>query len=125
MSEIPEYLDVDMLHLRGWTRTMIEQLLGEPDDWEPVSHWANFSGKRLYSLSRVSSIEASSKFQETFVRSVRRRKLSEQQIILFLSEQQNRRDEISPNESTTGPLAEAASLIHLARKKGYRTPHKC
>ena len=125
MSEIPEYLDVDRLHQRGWTRTMIEQLLGEPDDWEPVSHWANFRGKRLYSLSRVSLIEASPKFQEVFVRSALRRKLSEQQIILFLSEQKNRMDEISANESTTGPLAEAAILIQSARKKGYRTPHKC
>ena len=48
-------LGIDDLRARGWTVKLIEKFLGDEDRRDSVSHWANFSGKKVYLVARVES----------------------------------------------------------------------
>ena len=74
------YLDVLKLKERGWTESLIKKFLKEPDDWESVNHYANFTGKRLYSLGRVLKTESSDEYKKAFLKSARRRGLTEDEL---------------------------------------------
>jgi len=74
---------MQQLSERGWTDALVKRFLGEPDGWEPVNHWANWTGKRTYFLKRVQIAEASPEFEAAYRRSVLRRKLTEQKIAAF------------------------------------------
>jgi len=68
-------LSIDDLRARGWTLKLIEKFLGDEDRRDSVSHWANFSGKKVYLIARVESAEAKPEFEADFIISARRRNL--------------------------------------------------
>jgi hypothetical protein len=78
------YLDFVELSMRGWSDAMVRNLLGDPDTWLSVDHFANFSGKRAYYRQRVEAAEATEAFRAVFARSARRRKLAEAEVGLIL-----------------------------------------
>ena len=124
-------VDVYQLRQRGWTEGLIRRFLGEPDDWEPVNHYANFTGKRVYSLQRVEATEADESFDCAFRASVKRRKIKNK--AAFIKERNKTTGLVNdwlqsqtPEQiETARTLEKVASLIEEARKRGYRTPHKC
>jgi hypothetical protein len=67
--------DMDDLRIRGWTPKLIEKYLGDEDRRDPVLHWANFSGKKVYLVARVELAEAIPEFEVDFKLSARRRRL--------------------------------------------------
>ena len=67
--------DMDDLRNRGWTPKLIEKYLGDEDRRDPVLHWANFSGKKVYLVARVELAEAIPEFEVDFTLSARRRRL--------------------------------------------------
>ncbi len=126
------FVDVEALRARGWTEALIAKFLGKADSMEPVSHWANLTGKRTYYLGRVQSAEASDAFMEAFRRSVARRKCDRQKVALFVKARSLNRDAVVEWEAKRTPeqvqqdsiLSQAASMFSEARRRGYRTPHK-
>jgi hypothetical protein len=77
------FLDVEELRERGWTETLIEKHLGAAEAWLGVDHWANFTGKRAWSVERVVVTEHKTRFIEDFKKSIRRRRCKPQQIKNF------------------------------------------
>lgn len=49
---------------RGWTKAMIQRLLGEPDERRPSPHGRQAPPLRLYSVARVQSVESSEDFRQ-------------------------------------------------------------
>ena len=89
MTEEPvSHIDVADLRQRGWTESLINRFLGQHDDIGHVEHYANFSGKRLYLLTRVRGIEKQAEFDDAFMRSTKRRKLDEKTIKQMLDARQ-------------------------------------
>ena len=127
------YIDVEELYARGWTETLIRRFLGAPDDWEPVTHWANFKGKRTYFLERVHLVEDSEAFDDAFLKSIRRRRVEQDAVDEFLARRRATANKVrkwrasltNEDKRTMRILAEAASVLQEARRRGYRTPHKC
>jgi len=72
-----EDFTVEDLLKRGWTHTLIDHLLGREDYRNPVNHFRNYSGKKVFIRRRVELIEASPEFEGAFVASAKRRKMSE------------------------------------------------
>ena len=70
------YLNVVQLAERGWTEWLVRRHLGKPDRWGRVDHWKNWTGKRLYHLSRVELAEDNPEFCEAFRRLIRRNRIS-------------------------------------------------
>ncbi|MFN9881357.1 MAG: hypothetical protein ACK557_23035, partial [Planctomycetota bacterium] len=68
------YLDVEELRERGWTETLIQKFLGAAQMWLGVAHWANFTGKRAWTVERVEITERKPKFIEAYQKSLRRRR---------------------------------------------------
>ena len=126
------YLDVDALKERGWTDTLIKRFLGEPDRWATVSHWANFTGKRTYFLERVQFAEESSEFKESYLKSLRRRKINEKTAQGFISAREATsnylkewRESLSGQDiKTMRAVEEVSKIFEEMRRRGYRTPHK-
>jgi hypothetical protein len=73
-------ISLDDLRKRGWTIAIVQRHLGDEDRRDAVTHWANFSGKKMYLLARVEMAEASSAFAEEFARSAQRRRLSKERV---------------------------------------------
>lgn len=72
----PEHAyDTKQLRERGWTKAMIRDLLGDPDDKLSVGLPYYSSSKHLFRQDRVEAIEASHEFREAFRRSACRRKM--------------------------------------------------
>ena len=123
---------VEDLLTRGWTRTLIERFL-EPEDYRnPVDHFRNYTGKKMYQRRRVELTEASAGFEAAFMLSAKRRKLAPERIdatctrIQELRENRDRLREanirvLSQEEIVFRKIAE---LFEQARARGYRTPHK-
>jgi len=61
-------VDISELGRRGWTRDLVKKLLGDPDRWDPVLHWKNYRGKRMYSLTRVERFECAVEFEVSLAR---------------------------------------------------------
>lgn len=131
MNSPPKYVTVVDLHARGWTRTMIEQMLGREDDREPVNHWLNFQGKKVYNRQRVEAHEATEVFRTSFRRSASRRRLSASAVEAVISrsidlEKRNAHLYlVSMPTERERLLREAANVFTEARRRGYRTPHGC
>jgi hypothetical protein len=83
-------IDIKGLKERGWTDALISKFLGEADHWESVSHWANFTGKKLYFLSKVEGQELSQKFCEAYSISLSRRKISSKDALAYEVERKER-----------------------------------
>jgi hypothetical protein len=77
------YFDSQQLEARGWTQSLVKKFLGEPDWWEKVNHWANFSGKALYKIDRVILAECSESFSKAYAASIKRRKLTPERLALI------------------------------------------
>ena len=73
-------LSINDLKERGWTQAMIDRFLGKEDWRNPVDHWANYSGIKVWTLKRVEAAETTPEFSEFFTRSASRRKLSAEKI---------------------------------------------
>jgi hypothetical protein len=126
------YLDVQDLQARGWTESLIRRFLGEPDRWEPVDHFRNYTGKRTYFLERIEEAEASDEFTHAYHATLRRRKIgAERQAEFRIAREETRGDvqawrrQLTPKDLEVRQiLAAAADKVDEARKRGYRTPHR-
>ena len=126
------YLDLNQLGARGWTKSLIEKYLGKPDRWKQVAHWQNFTGKATYFLSRVILTESQAPFQSDFQASIRRRKLSPDQLDTILAFRSRFDDDHSSRLTRPTPeetkrdsvISKAASIFEEVRARGYHTPHK-
>jgi hypothetical protein len=79
------YADLDALRARGWTDRLVKRFLGRPDWHAPVNHWANSTGKYLYDLARVQSIERTDEFRAEFERSHRIPFASSEEVEAFIA----------------------------------------
>jgi len=121
----PTFLDRNDLKNRGWTETLINKFLGEPDAILPVDHFRNYSGKKAYKLIRVQAAEASPEFDNEFRKSMSRRKKSKQYLKTVFAERESTALEVAEEKTEKDMLLEkAAAEIKSAIKQGMRTPHK-
>lgn len=133
MSEISEYLTVEELIDRGWTRNLIKIHLGPPDRLFPVDHWLNGSGKKAWLYQTVELVEMTQGFEASYLRGAKIRKLSKESMQEVIDRIYDLREGIG----MTQDLVEAewqrrinacasttAEHITEARRRGYRTPHK-
>lgn len=70
-AETTEDFTMDDLRNRGWTRTLIDNFLGTEDYRNPVDHFRNYSGKKMFIRRRVELIEASPEFESAFMASAK------------------------------------------------------
>jgi len=121
----PTFLDRNDLKNRGWTETLINKFLEEPDAILPVDHFRNYSGKKAYKLIRVQAAEASPEFDNEFRKSMSRRKKSKQYLKTVFAERESTPLEVAEEKTEKDMLLEkAAAEIKSAIKQGMRTPHK-
>jgi len=130
----PDYLEVKDLREMGWTRRLIERHLGPPDELFPVDHWANWSGKKAWHRQTVELVEMTQGFEADFLRSAKRRKLPREIVEAVVDRIYSYREGrgLTPDaiESEVecrkkAILKRAADIFTEARRRGYRTPHKC
>lgn len=126
------YLGRIQLAARGWTRTLTERFLPEPDRWATVDHWQNYTGKATYFVEKVMAAEQLVEFRNAFEASTARRRFSQKQLDAAMQERA-RVDAlyrtwiktISPEDvKRMVVLDAAAAALESARARGYRTPHK-
>jgi hypothetical protein len=126
------FLDVQRLYARGWTESLIKKFLGEPDRWQAVDHFRNYSGRRTYFLERIEVAEASDEFGRAYQSSLSRRKIGTERQAAFLAAREETRGAVQAWRQQLTPkdlesrenLAAAADELEAARKRGYRTPHR-
>lgn len=131
-SETDLHVNLNQLRARGWTKTLIERYLGDPDRWESVDHWANFRGRATYLAQRVMLVESQADFKYDFGASAHRRRLSREGLDQILAYRAQWNDKYSSlmksaaaqKDPALEPLRKAAALFNDARSRGYRTPHK-
>jgi hypothetical protein len=131
-SETNKDFTVEDLLTRGWTRTLIERFLEHEDYRNPVDHFRNYSGKKIFLRRRVELIESSAEFEAAFTLSARRRRLPPERIdatFTRMRELRESRDQL--REANIRVLSQEeivfrkiAELFEQARARGYRTPHK-
>jgi hypothetical protein len=118
---------------RGWTHTLIDHFLGREDYRNPVDHFRNYSGKKMFVRRRVELIEASREFECSFTASAKRRKMSEAAVDevrvriegLRANRDRLRESNIRVPSKEELVLRDVADIFSQARARGYRTPHKC
>lgn len=131
-SETNKDFTVEDLLTRGWTRTLIGRFLEREDYRNPVDHFRNYSGKKMFQRRRVELIEASAQFEAAFVLSARRRRLAPERTedtctrIRQLRESRDQLREANIRVMSQEQIAfrNIAELFEQARARGYRTPHK-
>ncbi len=69
------HLTMTEIKNRGWSDSMVWSLLGVEDRVDPVNHFRNFTGARVWALDRVERAEATLEFEQAFLKSAKRRKL--------------------------------------------------
>ena len=127
-----EFLTVKDLRERGWTLTLIRDLLGKEDCRLTVDHWANWSGKKAYLQHRVEEIEITDEFRDLFLKSARRRRFSKKAIRDVLKRLKTTEEKLAtmpPEKERQETKDEQAirtvvEIFNRARRHGYRTPHK-
>jgi hypothetical protein len=126
------YLDRIQLAARGWTRTLTDRFLPNPDRWATVDHWQNYTGRATYFVEKVMAAEQLAEFKQAFAASVVRRRLTQEQVEAAMTERA-RVDAlyrewiktVSPDDvKLMVAIDEAAAVFESARARGYRTPHK-
>jgi hypothetical protein len=129
-----DYLCVKELRALGWTRHLIKRHLGPPDQLFPVDHWANWSGKKAWHRQTVELVEMTQGFEADFLRSARRRKLAREVVEGVVARIYSYREgrgltpdaiESEAERRNKAILKRAADIFSDARRRGYRTPHKC
>jgi len=126
------YLDRFQMAARGWTRTLTERFLPNPDRWATVDHWQNYTGKATYFVEKVMAAEQLTEFKQAFAASIVRRRLTHAQIDAATEERarvdvmyRNWIRTISPEDVKRMVAIEAAAAaFDSARARGYRTPHR-
>ena len=131
-SETNKDFTVEDLLTRGWTLTLIERFLGREDYRDPVDHFRNYAGKKMYQRRRVELTEASAEFEAAFILSAKRRRLASETIdatCTRIRELRESRDQL--REANIRVLSQeeivfrkCAELFEQARARDYRTPHK-
>ena len=125
------FYSVHELRYRGWSRLMIDRLLGREDRREPVDHWFNFSGRKLYALDRIERAESllifEVQFLEACARSSHFREMKDEVLERCRDFRRQRRAEQPPLEASARDrmAAELTEFFAVGRRLGYRTPHKC
>ena len=113
---------------RGWTRTLIKRFLARPDCRLPVDHWKNYRGQNAYSPSRIWHVEQSREFELAFLKTWRGRMQLEDvrsRLLAIRSSEHPDVHQMSVEELRLQTLAaNAAGQLDLARRQGFRTPHK-
>lgn len=61
-QEPPQMLTAAALTERGWTKTLVDRLLGQPDELKRNPIYRNAAPMRLYHIDRVQQVEASIEF---------------------------------------------------------------
>ena len=126
------YLDRIQLSERGWTRTLIERFLPNPDRWATVNHWRNYTGKATYFIERVVAAEQLNEFKKVFEVSIMRRGLTKNDL-RSIKRKRSKLDTLyrswvktlSPEDIQHMLLVDSmAEEFESARAQGYRTPHK-
>lgn len=126
------YLDRIQLAARGWTRTLTERFLPNPDRWATVDHWQNYTGKATYFVEKVMGAEQLVEFKTRFAASIVRRRLTQEQIDAAMQERASVDalyrawiKTVSPKDVKLMVAFDAAAAgLESARARGYRTPHK-
>jgi hypothetical protein len=131
-SETNTDFTVEDLLTRGWTLTLIERFLGREDYRNPVDHFRNYAGKKMFQRRRVELTEASVEFETAFIVSAKRRRLPPERIdatCTRIRELRQSRDQL--REANIHVLSQEeivfrtiAELFEQARARGYRTSHK-
>lgn len=135
MLNEPGYLDVcELISKRQWTRSLIKKHLGHPDRIFPVNHYRNYSGKHAWLQSTIELAEMTQGFEKSFLHGARIRRLQREDIDEVIERIYHLREQgptAEPMASDNLP-AEVAACAHSvaaifeeARRRGYRTPHKC
>ncbi len=128
------YLTVQDLLDAGWTRGLIDRYLGPPDRLFPVNHFRNFYGKKAWRIEWVDSQMMTQGFELGYLRSAKSRRLPKFQIeemidrIYQLREEAPTKVEVIKSEEQrklNAVFYDIAELFSEARRRGYRTPHKC
>jgi hypothetical protein len=126
------YLDRIQLSERGWTRTLIERFLTNPDRWATVNHWRNYTGKATYFIERVVAAEQLNEFKKVFEASIVRRGLTKNDL-RSIKRKRSKLDTLyrswvktlSPEDIQHMLLVDSMTEeFESARAQGYRTPHK-
>lgn len=134
MTVDPGCLTVADLLERGWTRSLIALHLGVEDDRFPVNHWANYSGKKAWRIQTVELVEMTQGFERSFLRGAKIRKLPKDMVEKVVDRIYTLREgkgltpeqiEWDYQQRVKAVCRSAADLITEARRRGYRTPHKC
>jgi hypothetical protein len=73
-SETDKDFIVEDLLTRGWALTLIERFLGREDYRNPVDHFQNYAGKKMFQRRRVELTEASAEFEAAFTVSAKPRR---------------------------------------------------
>jgi len=126
------YLDRFQLAERGWTRTLIERFLPNPDRWATVNHWRNYTGKATYFVEKVIAAENLAEFKKAFQASILRRKLTQREVRAAMKERARVDAQyrewiraIRPQDIELMILSnKLAAELEAAIAMGYRTPHK-
>ncbi len=127
------YLDHVQMRARGWTRTLIERFLVRPDQWEAVNHYLNYKGKATYFVERVMTAERHALFETAFKASVRRRRVSQDELLSIQTERDRVNQEFHVWQQSLTPIdmkkidafEQIAAIFSKWRSNGIRTPHKC
>jgi hypothetical protein len=126
------YLDRFQLAARGWTRTLTERFLPNPDRWATVDHWKNYTGKATYFVEKIMAAEQLVEFKDAFAASTTRRHYTQEQVDAAVQERV-RVDNlyrawiktVSPEQVKRLVAIDAmAAAFESARARGFRTPHK-
>ena len=128
------YLTVQDLLDRGWTRGLIDRYLGPPNRRFPVHHWLNWTGKNAWRIEWVEMTEMTQGFEAGFLRSAKARRLPRSEAEAMIDRIYTQREEapfkVEPVVSEeqrrmNAYFNEIGELFAEARRRGYRTPHKC
>ena len=120
------YLDRVQLAARGWTRTLTERFLPNPDRWATVDHWQNYTGKATYFVEKVMAAEQLTEFKKAFAASIVQPRLTNTQADAAMEERarvdatyRNWIKTISPEDVKRMVAIEAAAAaFESARARG-------
>lgn len=132
MLDEKAFLDHVQLRERGWTRGMVARFLRRPDRMGAVKHWKNYTGKALYAVDRVLSVEGLPEFGRVFKDSAARRKLSAEALVEIESARARGNAEYRSWLASLTPetvrlltvAGDVAGLLKAANALGLRSPHK-
>ena len=125
-------LDRVQLAARGWTRTLAERILPNPDRWATVAHWQNYTGKATYFAEKIMAAEQLTEFKKAFIASIVRRRLTHAQVDAAMGARTRidamYRDWMKtispPNVKRMVAIEAVAAAFESARARGCRTPHR-